>query len=464
MKHSEIGIIGLGVMGKSLTRNLAQKGFQISMYNRHVEGQEENVARDFQQSFPELHNSQAFDDLQGFVDSLATPRKILMMIPAGAAIDDFLEQIESLLQPNDILVDGGNSHFEDTQRRMGHLQKKGIHFIGAGISGGQLGALHGPSIMPSGDLSAYEHVQKFLEAISAKDAQGNPCCTYIGPEGSGHFVKMIHNGIEYVEMQLLAECYFLLRQQAYSNHQMADIFENWRDDLDSYLLQITVDILRKKEGEEYVLDTILDQAENKGTGKWSTQTIATAGSPAGLIPTALLVRYLSSFKSKRVQFSKEFAFSPVHPDIALDDLKATYGLARIINHHQGFWTIVQWSSQQNWQLNLSEIARVWTQGCIIQSDLMAEIKTLLKQSDEILSTSAIRQLIVESYPKAQRVVSSAINASCAVPCFSETVQYFQGLITADSPANLLQAQRDFFGEHTYLKKGDPLRTKHTTEW
>ena len=461
---AEIGVIGLGVMGKSLSRNLAQKGFSLSLFNRHLEGKEEHIARDFKQAFPELNNSQAFDDLQSFVASLASPKKIIMMIAAGTAIDDLLSQITPLLSVEDIVVDGGNSHFEDTQKRIELLQKKGIHFIGAGISGGEYGALHGPSIMPSGNASAYSQIEKYLKAIAAKDTHGEPCCSYIGTEGSGHFVKMIHNGIEYVEMQLLAECYFILKQQGATNLEIAEVFESWRKDLDSYLLEISVEILRKQEGDIFVLDTILDQAGNKGTGKWSSIAIANLGTPATLIPAALLTRYLSFFKSYRTQLSRNYPRPDFSDQIETDELKDAYDFARIMNHYQGFSILAQASNQYQWNLNLSTIARIWTQGCIIKSQFMMRLIDVLKEENDLLSHPEIQKTIRERHPAVQSVVAASIRAAYHIPCLAEAVQFFHGIITADSSANFIQAQRDYFGAHTYLKKEDPSGKKYHTDW
>ncbi|MEL0254444.1 MAG: NADP-dependent phosphogluconate dehydrogenase [Burkholderiaceae bacterium] len=461
---AEIGVIGLGVMGKSLSRNLAQKGFSVSLFNRHLKGKEESVALDFKQAFPELKNSQAFDNLQSFVASLESPKKIIVMIAAGTAMDELLSQITPLLSVDDIIVDGGNSHFEDTQKRIKLLQKKGMHFIGAGISGGEYGALHGPSIMPSGNASAYSKIEKFLKAIAAKDTHGEPCCSYIGSEGSGHFVKMIHNGMEYVEMQLLAECYFILNQQGETNFEIAEVFESWQEDLNSYLLDISVDILRKQVGGVSVLDTILDQAGNKGTGKWSSIAISNLGTPATLIPAALLTRYLSFFKSYRIRLSKNYPRPDFSDQIATAELKDAYGFARIMNHYQGFSTLAKASNQYQWNLNLSNIARIWTQGCIIKSQFMIRLIDVLREENDLLSHPDIQKMIRKRHAAAQSVVAASIRAAYHIPCLAEAVQFFHGIITADSSANLIQAQRDYFGAHGYLKKEDPSGKKYHTEW
>lgn len=461
---SEIGLIGLGVMGKSLSRNLAQKGFQISLFNRHVEGKEEDVAINFKKAHQELESAQPFDNLEAFVQSLETPRKIILMVNAGSTVDLVLNDLNDLLDAGDIVVDGGNSHFEDTNRRINTLNERGLVFIGTGISGGEEGALRGPSIMPSGKRDSYLKIQKFLEAIAAKDTEDRPCCTYIGTEGSGHFVKMIHNGIEYVEMQLLAECYAILKRQGESNEEIANVFESWSKDLGSYLLSITIDILRKKEGDDYLLDKILDKAGNKGTGNWATVSIADSGQPATLIPAALFARYLSFFKSMRVASSSTFTTAPAQVKLSYDQLKDSYQFARIMNHNQGFTLIHQVSEQNGWSIELHEVARIWTSGCIIKSDFMKELVEFLKDDFNLLKNSELIERVNATHKSIKSVVSACISTEVHAPCLIESVNYFHGLKTADSPANLIQAQRDYFGAHTYQRIDDSSEKFYHTEW
>ena len=342
-----LGVIGLGVMGKSLSRNLAQKGFRLALYNRHVLGSEENVAQTFKEAHVALEDALAFDDLTAFVNTLETPRKIILMVNAGTAVDEVLNDLSSLLTSGDIVLDGGNSHYLDTQRRIKTFIDKGLHFLGAGISGGEKGALEGPSIMPSGNEQAYGELKPFLEAIAAKDDQGKACCTYVGEQGSGHFVKMIHNGIEYAEMQLIAECYALLKHAHFSNEQISALFNSWCDDVGSYLLQISARILQVKEEGEFLIDQILDKAGNKGTGKWSTATIANSGQAASLIPSALLARYLSFFKEKRELAAQTYATPEEKVTVDINTLKAAYRFSRIVNHHQGFALIAEVSKYES---------------------------------------------------------------------------------------------------------------------
>ncbi|WP_092723521.1 NADP-dependent phosphogluconate dehydrogenase [Hydrobacter penzbergensis] len=454
---SEIGIIGLGVMGKSLCRNFAGHGFNISMYNRHLQGVEENVAVHFQQQYPELNKALPFDNIESFINSLQTPRKIIIMVNAGAATDDVIQKITPYLSAGDVVVDGGNTYFEDTERRQAAFSLQDVFFIGCGISGGEEGALMGPSLMPGGNKAGYEMVQPYLEAIAAKDHQQNPCCTYISEGGSGHFVKMIHNGIEYVEMQLLSEVYQVLRQNGKNPDAIAAVFEAWKKEgVDSYLLDITIDILKEKEGDKWLLDQIVDEAQSKGTGNWAAIEITKQHVPATLIATSLYARYESAYKDLRVALN---ALYPVlhnaESPIAVELLREAYELARIINHFQGFWVITEAFKNHGWQTNMSEIARIWTNGCIIRSDLMQELITVFNTTDNMLLSDLLHQRIGQLKPSLSKAVSYAIENEIAVPCLSEAINAFNAITTAQSPANLLQAQRDYFGAHTFQRYDTP---------
>ena len=451
-------------MGKSLSRNLARNGFNIAVYNRHVAHQEENIARDFVQTYPEMREAQAFDDLESFVQSLECPRKIIVMVNAGPAVDDVLGQLSTLLEVGDIVIDGGNSHFQKTTQRMHQFHSKGIHLLGMGVSGGERGALEGPSIMPSGDREAYAKVAPYLSAIAAKDSHGDPCYTYVGEEGSGHFVKMIHNGIEYVEMQLLAECYFIMKSQAMSNEEIAAVLASWTTDANSYLLQITIAILRKKEGNNPLLDYILDKAGNKGTGKWASIAIMDTGQSATMIPTALLARHLSFFKTHRQKAASVFATDIEPTAIDPEQLHDAYCFARMINHHQGFDVIHNMAQQENWQINRSEIARIWTEGCIITSDLMKALVEPLKTNTPILYQHPWTDQLRDRFGALQQVILSCVKNQLHVPCLLEAYNYFNGLKTAESSANMIQAQRDYFGAHTYQRKDDPSGKNYHTNW
>ncbi len=461
---AEIGLIGLGVMGKSLSRNLASNNFTISMFNRHVKNSEENIALNFQQEFSELDNALPFDNLQAFVNSLQRPRKILLMVNAGKSVDAVLENLSPLLAENDVIIDGGNSHYKDTKHRIDSLKEQHIHFIGAGISGGELGALYGPSIMPSGNKNAYKLVQPFLETIAAKNRNDEPCCTYIGKEGSGHFTKMVHNGIEYVEMQLLAEIYFILKKSGKNPDEIATVLASWTNTTKSYLLEITIEILRKKDNDDWLIDKILDKSGNKGTGNWATVAIAELGVPNTMIPSSLVARYISSFKRERIEMSTIYGEKYSKLEIEIDSLHGAYQLARITNHHQGFKLLHQASITYGWKLYLAEIASIWTNGCIIRSKLMEELIDVLKESPNILTSKKIIPQVKKQKPSLNIIVSQCVINEISIPCLSNAVNFLNGYSEKNSSANLIQAQRDYFGAHTYQRIDDPSGRSYHTDW
>ena len=465
LNKSEFGLFGLGVMGKSLSRNLANKGFNISLFNRHVDGKEEDVAKNFKNQFEELSTALPFDSADLFVNSLQKPRKIMLMVNAGKIVDQVIEDLLPFLDDGDILIDGGNSNYNKTKERFNYLKSKNIHFVGAGVSGGEEGALKGPSIMPSGDKEAYKEVQPFLEAIAAKDANNLPCCTHIGTEGSGHFVKMVHNGIEYVEMQLLAEAFVILKELGNNSGQIAHIFEGWKETSNSYLLEITIDILRKKEGDDWLVNKIMDKAGNKGTGNWTTIATAQLGVPSTMIASALFARYISFYKEERITTSENFEInSDLNLNVTNDDILKAYEFARIINHYQGFKLIQEASIKYNWDLNLSELSRIWTNGCIIRSDFMSELVEIFKTTNNILTNKEIIQKIKTLKPSIKKVVSQCILNELPIPNFSESINFLNGFRTANSSANLIQAQRDYFGAHTYQRIDDASEKFYHTNW
>jgi 6-phosphogluconate dehydrogenase len=388
-----------------------------------------------------------------------------MMVKAGDVINQIIAKLLPLLSEGDILIDGGNSHFKDTQSRFQTLKAKGIHFMGCGISGGEEGARIGPSMMPGGDLVSYHKVAPVLEAIAAKDENGLPCCTYIGNDGAGHFVKMIHNGMEYAEMQLLAECYALMLPSM-DNEAIAMIFSDWnKSDLSSYLLEITIDILCKKEGNAYLLDKILDKAENKGTGSWSSKTALDLGVPSTMMTSAVFSRYLSSFKAKRTALSQHMESKPKtskHFDLNL--MEKAYRFARIINHHQGFEVIQKASEAYHWNLNLSEIARIWTNGCIIRSQFMADAIDYFKTSNAVLSHQKLLKTLQASESSIAEVLQWAIAHRIPLDGFWSAYHYWVSMTTKRLPANLIQAQRDYFGAHTYQRLDAPLTETFHTNW
>ncbi len=457
---ADIGVFGIGVMGKSLALNMLDKGFNVSVCNR----EEENLIPKFLEAHQDK-SVQGFTDLEAFVASLSRPRKILLMVKAGKVVDLVINQLKPFLEKGDIIIDGGNSFYLSTSRRSEDLHSKGIQFIGAGVSGGEKGALLGPSIMPGGSETAYEHVKPILEAIAAKDNKGKPCCVRIGQVETGHFVKMIHNGIEYAEMQLLAEAYSLLKA-AKPHEEIIAIFKQWqKTDVSSFLLDATIKVLEKKEGDTFVIDTILDKAGNKGTGAWSSIESFKLGISSAMMSAAVMARYDSSQKAARVAFANRLARS-ANNTIALEEaqLFSAYRVARIINHHQGFEILRTASEQYNWNLNLSEISRIWTNGCIIKSTFMESCVPLLKDNQTLLHDDALFRLVTKSFSATKDVLKAAIDTEIAIPCFSAAYQYIVAMTSEKLSANIIQGQRDFFGAHTYQKLNDPTGAFYHTNW
>lgn len=450
MNKSIIGVVGLGVMGKSLSLNIAEKGHTIAVYNRTENG-EAKVVSSFLKENQHYNTINGFTNLEEFVAALELPRKILLMIPAGAAIDGMLKKLMPFLSKDDIIIDGGNSHYEDTKKRYDSLKEQGIHFVGCGISGGEEGARKGPSIMPSGTKESYNAIAPILESIAAKDAAQNPCCAYIGPEGAGHFVKMVHNGIEYVEMQLLAELYAIL-SKFMDYDAIANLFLKWNSGKQSsYLLGITGDIFQKKEGEHYLLDRILDKAGNKGTGSWSSKTAFNLGAPNTMMSSAVFARYISALKEKRKEIALHTKRKKSTTAIDLKHIESAYQFARIINHHQGFDLIKSGSDTYNWNLNLSEIAQIWTNGCIIKSSLMQELSSVFKENESIFENKSMLNLLNSLEEDTSKMLAYGLKNRIPLDTFSSGFHYWLAMSTEHLPANLIQAQRDYFGAHTYQR-------------
>lgn len=465
-----IGVMGMGVMGKSLALNLAEKGVPVSLYNRYVEGKEEAVAQEVMKANPDFANLRAFEDLENYIESLQVPRKILLMIPAGAAIDSQLDTLIPLLEPGDLVIDGGNSFYKDSERRVARMKEAGFHFLPMGVSGGEEGARKGPSIMPGGDPEGYALVEDFLGRISAKDKNGKPCVTYVGPGGSGHFVKMVHNSIEYGEMQVLAELVHLLRFGfGCTAEQVSGILSDWgKGDQKSFLLEITADLLLFKENEELLLDKILDQAGQKGTGAWSLNTALEYGIPYSPLAEAVNARGVSCEKPMRVALSKTFQheFTPVKESLEtwLPKIRSAYSLARIINHEVGFRLMKTVSESQDWKLNFNEIARIWTNGCIIRSGLMEQISANYSNDQSFFAIAGIKEQVIQNRGDLAGFVGLGLTHGFALPVMSAGINYLLGRITAESSASVIQAQRDYFGAHTYQRKDDPSGKSHHTLW
>lgn len=468
-RFSEMGLLGLGVMGKSLAINLASKGVKVAVYNRHVENLEEDIAKNFATSNKHIFKFPWFEDLERFVNSLAKPRNIILMVNAGKTVDIVIESLLPFLEQDDIIIDGGNSHFKDTLRRETVLKEKGILFMGAGISGGEEGAKKGPSIMPGGPPETYNRVGEYLEKIAARDRKGNPCCTYIGPGGAGHFVKMLHNGIEYGEMQLIAECYHYLRFGTQrSPEEIAAVFEDWNKKMQSYLLEISIDILRKKEEGNFLIDLILDAAKQKGTGGWSTNAALELGVPFDTITAAVLARIISAKKEERTAAGKlyELEINKRTEDFDPSEMFTAYKAGSIINHAIGFELLQQASQDYEWKLNLSEIARIWTNGCIIRSAFMEDLINIFKDSpsENILLNWEISRFLINGKNDLVNIMTDALKNGFAVPVLSAAANYFFSYTSSQSSANMIQAQRDYFGAHTYERTDHPRGKFFHTEW
>ncbi|MGE6576224.1 NADP-dependent phosphogluconate dehydrogenase [Paenibacillus xylanexedens] len=456
MTKQQIGVIGLAVMGKNLALNIESKGFSVSVFNRSPEKTNDLLKE------AEGKNLTGSFSIEEFVASLESPRKILIMVQAGKATDATIEQLLPHLDEGDIIIDGGNAYFPDTQRRSKELEDKGIRFIGTGVSGGEEGALKGPSIMPGGQESAYKLVEPILTAISAKVGD-DPCCTYIGPDGAGHYVKMVHNGIEYGDMQLIGEAYHLLKSVLnVSVEELHAIFTEWNQgELDSYLIEITADIFSKYDPEtgKPMVDVILDAAGQKGTGKWTSQSALDLGVPLSMITESVFSRFLSAMKDERVAASKILngpateAFSGDKKAFIESVRKALFA-SKIVSYAQGFAQMRAASDEYGWDLKYGNIAMIFRGGCIIRSQFLQNIKEAYDKDAALknLLLDPYFQNIVESYQGAWReVVASAVKQGVPVPGFSSALSYYDSYRTERLPANLLQAQRDYFGAHTFKR-------------
>ena len=467
-KKADIGLIGLAVMGENLVINIESKGFRVAVYNRTVakvldfingRGRDKNIFGAF--------------TLPDFVDSLKKPRKIMIMVKAGKPVDDYIEHLIPYLEAGDIIIDGGNSHYQDTIRRTKYVEAKGLLYIGSGVSGGEEGALKGPSIMPGGSKDAWPYVKQIFQVISAKVEDNTPCCEWVGDNGAGHFVKMVHNGIEYGDMQLICEAYFLMKKLLkMSTEEMQEVFSEWnKGELDSYLIEITRDILNFKEGGEPVVEKILDTAGQKGTGKWATIASLEEGVPLTLIGEAVYARCLSFLKEERVKAS--LILSGPQPEFIgetknyIEDIKNALYASKIISYAQGFSLMKSAASNYGWNLNLGDIALIWRGGCIIRSAFLNKIKEAF-QRDPQLHNLLLDPFFKEKIDKAQagwrRVVSVAALNGIPVPTFSSALAYFDGYRCERLPANLLQAQRDYFGAHTYERIDKPRGEFFHSNW
>ena len=469
MKKADIGLIGLAVMGENLVMNMESKGFTVAVYNRTTEKVDSFVhGRAAGKNIIGCHS------LRELADSLEKPRKVMMMVKAGAAVDDLIEQVIPYLEAGDILIDGGNSHFPDTIRRTKYVESKGLLYIGTGVSGGEEGALKGPSMMPGGSPAAWPYVKPIFQAICAKVENGEACCDWVGENGAGHFVKMVHNGIEYGDMQLICEAYQLMRDGlGMSNEEMRDVFAAWNEtELDSYLIEITRDILGYKAANgESVVDHILDTAGQKGTGKWTAIAALDEGVPLTLIGEAVFARCLSAMKEERVAAAGAFprtipAFAGDKAAFIENIRKALYA-SKIISYAQGYTLMRSAAKTYGWNLNYGGIALMWRGGCIIRSVFLGKIKEAYDKDpglENLLLDGYFRETIQGLVPAWREVVAYAVKTGIPVPAFSSALSYFNGYTTARLPANLLQAQRDYFGAHTYERTDAPRGQFFHTNW
>lgn len=454
MKKQQIGVVGLAVMGKNLALNMESKGFSVALYNRSAEKTKELLAEAPGKNFVGTYS------IEEFVQALETPRKILIMVKAGKPTDDTINQLVPFLEPGDILIDGGNAHFPDTQRRNKELEAKGFRYIGAGVSGGEEGALKGPAIMPGGQKDAYELVEPILTAISAK-VNGDPCSTYIGPGGAGHYVKMVHNGIEYGDMQLIGEAYQLLKDVlGLGTDELHEIFTEWNNgELDSYLIEITADIFGKKDPAtgKPMVDVILDSAGQKGTGKWTSQSALDLGVPLSIITESVFARFISAMKEERVAASKRLsgpAASAYDGDKQefIEAVRKALFASKIASYAQGFAQMRLASDEYGWDLSYGSIAMIFRGGCIIRARFLQNIKDAYDRDPALknLLLDDYFKGVVESYQDAWRqVIAIAVTRGIPVPAFSSALAYYDSYRSERLPANLLQAQRDYFGAHTF---------------
>mgnify|MGYP000950521229 CR=1 FL=1 len=469
MGNADIGLIGLAVMGENLVMNMESKGFTVAVYNRTTE----KVTRFIEGRAKEKNIIGAYS-VKELVDSLKKPRKVMLMVKAGQPVDDFIDKLIPYLEKGDIIIDGGNSHFPDTIRRTKYVEDKGLYYIGTGVSGGEEGALKGPSMLPGGSPAAWPHVKPIFQAICAKVEDGSPCCEWVGENGAGHFVKMVHNGIEYGDMQLICEAYQLMRAYlGMSADEMHEVFSQWnKGDLDSYLIEITRDILAHKDTDgQPLVDKILDTAGQKGTGKWTAVASLDEGIPLTLIGEAVYSRCLSAMKEERVAASK--VLTGPKPEFEgdrqafINDIRDALYASKIVSYAQGYTLLESAARTYGWNLNYGGIALMWRGGCIIRSKFLGRIKEAFDKNPK-LTNLLLDPFFKDKVEKAQagwrRVTAAAMLNGIPVPAFSSALSYYDGYRSERLPANLLQAQRDYFGAHTYERVDRPRGEFFHTNW
>lgn len=465
----DIGLIGLAVMGQNLVLNMNDKGYSVAVFNRTLSRVDDFIegpaaGRD---TIIGTHS------LEEFVDALEKPRRVMMLVKAGAPVDQFIEKLLPLLEEDDIIIDGGNSNFNDTIRRAKYVEEKGLRYIGTGVSGGEEGARHGPSIMPGGTPEAWPHVKPIFQDVAAHVGD-EPCCDWVGENGAGHFVKMVHNGIEYGDMQLICEAYSLMKSLGYTPAEMSEIFADWNTGvLDSYLIEITRDILSKTDDEtgKPMVDVILDTAGQKGTGKWTAISSLDLGQPVTLVTEAVFSRFLSALKEMRVHASKILTGPDselqVDKDNFVDAIHDALYASKIVSYAQGFQLLRAAAEEYHWNLNYGNIALMWRGGCIIRSQFLGRIKEAFEETPD-LENLLLHDYFNDAVNKAQHnwrnVIAAAVSAGVPVPAFSTALAYYDGYRSERLPANLLQAQRDYFGAHTYERLDKPRGEFFHTDW
>lgn len=466
---ADIGLIGLAVMGENLVLNMESKGFTVAVFNRTVEKVDKFIAgRGAGKNFIPAHS------IEEFVASLERPRKVMMLVKAGGAVDALIEQLMPHLEEGDILIDGGNTHFPDTIRRVKLAESKGLLYVGAGVSGGEEGALRGPSIMPGGSSAAWEFVKPIFQKICAQTEASEPCCEWVGENGAGHFVKMVHNGIEYGDMQMICEIYQMLKEGlGLSNEEMHAVFTDWNEsELDSYLVEITRDILGyKTEAGEAVIDSILDAAGQKGTGKWTAVSALDLGQPLTLIGEAVFARCLSALKEERVAAAEILSGPGVSFEgdkaALIDDLKQALYASKIVSYAQGYQLMRAAAQENGWKLNNGGIALMWRGGCIIRSVFLGKIKEAFDTNPDLVNLLLdpfFQDAVENAQASWRRVIIKSVELGIPMPAISAALAYYDGYRAARLPANLLQAQRDYFGAHTYERVDQPRGEFFHTNW
>lgn len=458
MSKQQFGMVGLGVMGKNLALNSEGKGYSVSVYSHFYHETDE-----FLKNHPEK-NIKGFETIDSFIESIETPRKIMLMVTAGKITDTIIEQLVPYLDKDDVLIDGGNTHYTDTLRRSNYLKEFGIKFVGSGVSGGEEGALNGPSLMPGGQREAYDLIKPLFEDIAAKAHDGKPCVSYIGPDGAGHFVKMVHNGIEYGDMQLIAESYDILSKGLGLNiEEISQIFNSWNDgELNSYLMTITSELLMRKDDldtQDYIVTHILDKAGNKGTGKWTSQNALDLGVPLPLVTEAVFARFMSALKEERCKASRILpgpdADIDIDKNVMIEKVRRALYFSKIMSYAQGFSQMMMASNEYNWSLNYGEIAQIFREGCIIRAQFLQKITDAYEKNPtlkNLMLDDYFLSIVSEYQRDIREVVSLAVKLGVPVPSLSSAISYYDSYRSKDLPANIIQAQRDYFGAHTYERK------------